>query len=66
MAYDKLNLQYITDEKGEKKAVILSIDEFQELLDDLEDLAVLAERRDEETIPHENVLRSLDENDISH
>ena len=51
-----LPAQYITDEKGKKTAVILPI---EELLEDLQDLAVLAERRDESTIPHEKVIAKL-------
>ena len=35
-----LQAQYITDENGNKTAVILPIEEFQELLEDLQDLAV--------------------------
>jgi len=54
-----LQAQYITDEKGNKTAVILPIEEFEELLEDLQDLAVLAERRDEPTIPHEEVVAKL-------
>lgn len=54
-----LQAQYVTDEKGNKTAVILPIEEFEELLEDLQDLAVLAERRDEPTIPHEEVVAKL-------
>ena len=41
--------EFITDANGEKKAVILDIKLYQELLEDLEDLRLLAERRDEAT-----------------
>jgi len=54
-----LQAQYVTDETGKKTAVILPIEEFEELLEDLHDLAVLAERRDEPTVPHEEVLARL-------
>jgi len=54
-----LQAQYITDETGKKTAIILPIEEFEELLEDLQDLAVLAERRDEPTIPHEEVIAKL-------
>ena len=57
-----LQAQYITDETGKKTAVILPIEEFEELLEDLQDLAILAERRDEPTIPHEEVLERLKRN----
>ncbi|MFY9982960.1 MAG: type II toxin-antitoxin system Phd/YefM family antitoxin [Methanoregula sp.] len=39
--------QYITDEKGNKIAVILPLTEYQHLKEDLHDLAMVAERRDE-------------------
>lgn len=55
----QLKPQYITDESGEKTAVILSIAEFQELLEDIEDLAAVAERREEPTIPHEELIPEL-------
>ncbi len=51
--------QFITDENGKKTAVILPIEEFEELLEDLEDLAVMAERREEPTIPFEEVMERL-------
>jgi len=35
-----LDPQYIVNEKGEKKSVILSINGFEDLLADLEDLVV--------------------------
>ena len=54
-----LQAQYVTDESGKKTAVILPIEEFEELLEDLQDLAILAERRDEPTIPHEEVVARL-------
>jgi len=47
----KLHPQYITDENGEKKSVILPISEFEELIEDIEDLATVAERREEKSRP---------------
>jgi hypothetical protein len=58
----QLNPQYVTDKKGQKQAVILPIREYQELLDDLQDLAVVAERQDEGTVPHSNVVAELRKN----
>lgn len=55
----ELQAQYITDEAGKKTAVILPIEEFEELLEDLEDLAILAERRDEPTLSFEEVKERL-------
>ena len=61
---DKLHPQYVTDDNGNRTAVILPLAEYEELLDDLEDLAAVAERRDEPTIPHERVARELKQDGI--
>ena len=50
---------YITDAKGQKRAVILPLKEYEELLEDLSDLAVVAERRDEPVIAHKKVMEEL-------
>jgi len=55
----ELQAQYITDEEGKKTAVILPIEEFEELLEDIADMAVLLERRDEPTIPFDEVVAKL-------
>lgn len=55
----ELNLSYISNEAGERTAVVLPIEAFQELLDDIEDLAAVAERREEPTISHEALLAEL-------
>jgi predicted lipid carrier protein YhbT len=54
-----LNLQFITNEAGEKISVVLPLSKFQDLLQDLEDLAVVAERREEPTSSHEALLTEL-------
>jgi hypothetical protein len=52
-------VQYLTDEHGEKTAVVVPISDYEKLLEDLEDLAVIAERRDEPTIPHAEFVEEL-------
>jgi len=42
--------KYIINEKGEKTAAILPIKKYEELVEDLHDLAIVAERRDESII----------------
>ncbi len=39
--------QYITDAEGNKTAIILSIEQYEQILEDLHDLAIVAERRSE-------------------
>jgi PHD/YefM family antitoxin component YafN of YafNO toxin-antitoxin module len=55
----KIREQYVIDEKGQKKAVIIPVDEYKELLEDIHDLAVIAERRDEPTITFEELKKKL-------
>lgn len=55
----QLKLQYVTDKGGEKKAVILPIEEFEELVEDIEDLAAVAERREEPSLSHEELITEL-------
>lgn len=59
MSVGNLHPQYVTDESGERISVILPIAEFEELLEDLEDSAILAERRDEPTASHTEVVAEL-------
>ena len=54
--------QYLTDANGAKVAAVIPIDEYKELMEDLNDLAVIAERRDEPRISFEEVKRRLKEN----
>jgi hypothetical protein len=52
-------VQYVTKPGGERVAVIVPIEEFEELLEDLEDLGALVQRRDEPTISHDELLDEL-------
>ena len=51
--------QFVTDSQGRKTAVILPIEEYDELLEDLADLAVAAERKDEPSVAHDQVVAEL-------
>jgi hypothetical protein len=51
--------QYVVDAKGRKTGVLLSLEQYERLLEDLHDLAVVAERRDEEPISLEELKRRL-------
>jgi hypothetical protein len=55
----QLDVQFVTNQSGEKTAVILSLAKFQDLIEDLEDLTAIAERRDEQTISHNFLLNEL-------
>ena len=60
----KSEAQYIVNEKGQKTAVVLPVDEYEELLEDLHDLAVIADRRDEPTVSFEELRKRLKENGL--
>jgi hypothetical protein len=51
--------RFITDNKGRKRSVILDTRLYQEVLEDLKDLGVLAERRDEATSSLQEVEERL-------
>ena len=53
------SVQYLTDDRGERTAVLLPLSAYEKLLEDLDDLAVIAERRDEPTIPHDQFVSEL-------
>jgi PHD/YefM family antitoxin component YafN of YafNO toxin-antitoxin module len=55
----KFREQYVTDEKGRKTAVIIPVEEYEELLEDIHDLTIIAERRDEPTITFEELKEKL-------
>jgi hypothetical protein len=52
-------LQYLTDEAGKKTAVVIPMTDYENLLEDLDDLAAIAERREEATVPHEHFKADL-------
>lgn len=54
-----MSAQYVSDESGRRTAVLLPVEEYERLLEDLEDLAAIAERRDEPTISHEELVSGL-------
>ena len=51
--------RYIIDGAGRKRGVILSLRTYDKLIEDLHDLAVVAERRDEETRSLAEMMRRL-------
>jgi len=51
--------QYVVNANGRKIAIILSLKRYQELMEDLRDLAVVAERRKERAVSLEEMKRRL-------
>lgn len=60
LSAQKLHPKYVT--RKNKRAVILPIEEYTELLEDLQDLAVIAERREEPSLSHNKVMEDLKKN----
>ncbi len=56
--------QFVVDSKGKKTGVILPLKRYQRLLEDLHDLAVVAERRAEAPISFEEMKRRLKKNGV--
>ena len=54
-----MSAQYVSDETGRRTAVLLPLEEYERLLEDLQDLASIAERREEPTVSHEDLVAEL-------
>ena len=52
-------VRYVTNEQGERTEVILPIASYETLLEDLHDLAAVADRRSEPTVSHEDFIADL-------
>jgi hypothetical protein len=56
-----MSTQFVTDAKGKKIAAVLPIAEYEEMMEDLEDLAAIARMRNEKGIPFDDVMKKLKE-----
>lgn len=56
--------QFVVDSQGNRTAVILPLEEYEQLLDDLHDLAVVAERRNEGTLTLDELKKRLQADDL--
>lgn len=59
---NKLKEQFIIDKKGQKTAAILPIKKYEKLMEDLHDLAIVAERKGEPTISLNKLKQDLKKN----
>ena len=57
---DESTRQFVVDDQGRRSAVLLPIADYERLVQDLDDLAVIAERRDEPTEPFSAVKQRLE------
>ncbi len=56
--------QYVVDSDGKRKAVILPTEQYEQILEDLHDLAVLAERRGEDSISITEMKQRLEKDGL--
>jgi len=54
-----LHPQYITDNKGDKVSVIINMQEFEKMIEDIKDLTIIADRKNEKTTSHKDFLNEL-------
>lgn len=54
-----MDTQFITNESGQRVAVVISVDDYEELMEDIADLAAVAERRDEARVTLQEVKQRL-------
>lgn len=52
-------IHFITNESGEKISVVLPIDEYKKMIEDLHDLTVIAQRQDEGPISLADMKKHL-------
>lgn len=60
----QLHTQFIVNELGKKTAVVLPLKDYEELLEDIHDLAVIAERKDEPTMNLDELKKRLKANGL--
>ena len=54
-----MNELFVVNREGERKSVILPVEEYEKMLEDIHDLAVVAERRVEGTVTLEEMEKRL-------
>jgi hypothetical protein len=54
-----VSTQYLTDGGGNEIAVVLPVGEFEELMEDVADLAAIAERRGDQRVSPDEVKKRL-------
>jgi PHD/YefM family antitoxin component YafN of YafNO toxin-antitoxin module len=57
-------VQYLVNERGQKTAIVLPIKEYESMQEDLHDLAVMAERRDEPVISFDELKKRLEKDGL--
>ncbi|HDY88919.1 MAG TPA: hypothetical protein ENH82_12505 [bacterium] len=58
-----LKERYVVNDEGKKTDVIISVSDYDKLLEDLHDLAVIAERKDEIPVSMDEMKKRLHEHE---
>lgn len=56
--------QYVTDEKGQKTAVLIDIDSYEDMIEDIESLALIADSKNQPKISISDVRKNLKKHGI--
>lgn len=56
--------QFVVDEKGKRTAVLLTVKQYEKLIEDLHDLAIVAERRNEKPISLKEMRQRLEKDGL--
>lgn len=67
MSYRNLNERYLVDEKGERVAILLGIEEYRQILSELEELEAIraydaAKASKDEAVPFERAIKEIEQN----
>ena len=54
-----MTTQFLTDDRGQKVAVVIAIADYESLMEDVADLAAVAERRDDDRISLNELKKQL-------
>lgn len=52
-------IKFITDELGAKQSVVIPVETYEEMLEDIQDLVAIAERSEEPAVSLDELKRSL-------
>ena len=64
MSKTEAHEQFVVDSAGRKTAVVVPIKRYRRMIEDIHDLAVVAERRSERTISLDAMKKRLKKNDL--
>ena len=59
MVYLLMTTQFLTDDRGQKVAVVIPIADYESLMEDVADLAAVADRRDDDRISLKELKEQL-------